>query len=74
MTPDPNVRASELVAAVRAHKSEIRRHRFELSRAKAALDALHEECAARGIRLTVYGEETKKGISWPSNPSSTSTP
>jgi hypothetical protein len=73
MAPDPHVRASELVAAVQSHKAAIRRHRLELSRAKAALVALEVECASRGIRLTVYGAETKKGLSWP-NPSSTSTP
>ncbi len=74
MAPDLSVRASELVAAVRAHKAEIRRHRLELSRVKAALIALEAECASRGIRFMVYGEETKKGFSWPSNQSSTSTP
>jgi prephenate dehydratase len=59
-------RAAELVREIKAHKAAIRQHRGALASAKAALDRIEQECAARGIRLVKEGEGEDP---WPSHSS-----
>lgn len=46
-------RVHEARAAVRHHKSEIRKHREGLQTAAAKLEELERECRRRGIKLVV---------------------
>lgn len=53
--------AARLQADVSAHKAAIRRHREQLSRAKAALVAFEEDLRRRGIALVLVPTTQRSG-------------
>jgi hypothetical protein len=54
-------RVQALRSAVTQHKSAIRMHREQLAAAKAALEALEQDCRRFGIGLTVHTEGDAHG-------------